>query len=742
MQILWQMYPLLLLQVINDSTGCSVSCACRWKNGKQTVECENKGLIEIPDGLDPETQVLDFPGNKLSKLSKDLFLKKKLINLQRVYLPNCKIKSVHRDTFKGLTNLVELDLSGNLLESVPTTSFPGCPSLMKLTLSMNPITAVKESAFESLTQLNNLELSYCKISDIEEGAFHGLHSLEWLHLDNNRLKTIPGRRTLPDYVKGVDLEKNIWECDCHISDLAAWLREFGSLLSVEPVCYGPPRLASRAIKSIPEMGLACLPNISPTSFYLELGEGKNVSLSCHVQAVPEATVSWWFQGEVLHNDTMIAPGVHLIYYIEEGNENKRSELFIYNADADDNGTYICNADNAAGTSQSNFTIRIILKENPIVIIVSVPFEYFLYAIVGFGILGVFVLIAAVIMIMKCRRRNRRMKKLNQTEEIMMQYEQNGSKLGEGVKSLSNSLKDAGGKGTAKTIGIRKRAAGSTRKRSNFLQPASGRARKCWKAAEGTQYTEHCYLIHVVCAAISCIIDPECYPVDYGLPKLPCRTQLGCEGYYRTLPSNRMKRHSAANPVRRASREADFLTRTRNPPSQGPSLPLEDCPEAMAPSFSPYCPSQWPACVPANVHVMNPNLGVHPDPNLRIDPGRGVRFDPNLGVHPEPNLGIDPGRGVRFDPSLGVHLDPNLGVHPDPNIGRGVRFDPNARFSQQQCLPKRSASAQTDECEECDVSGVKQGVIVNASESPNTDDDVNEGLTESPDEGYGGEPSVV
>ncbi|XP_074037571.1 uncharacterized protein [Leptinotarsa decemlineata] len=741
MQILWQMYPVLVLQLVKEgSAACSEFCACRWKNGKQTVECENKNLSEIPEGLDPETQVLDFSGNRLNKLGKELFLKKQLVNLQRVYLSNCRIKSVHRDTFKGLTNLVELDLSDNILETVPSGSFLGCPSLMKLLLNSNPITSLKKASFEYLGQLNNLELSNCKLTEVEEGAFQGMHSLEWLFLANNQLKTIPGRRTIPDYIKGVDLEKNPWECDCHLTDLAAWLRSFKSLLAVDPVCSGPPRLARQPIKSIAPSDLACLPSVSPTSFYLELGEGKNVSLLCHVHAVPEASVSWWMDGEMLRNDTMVAPGVHLIYYVEEGTENKRSELFIYNANSDDNGTFVCNADNPAGTAQANFTIRIVLKENPIVIIVSFPLEYVLCAVVGLSVLGLLVLVGVTVMIVKCRRRDSRRRKLEKTEEMVIQYQHNGGKLGESVKSLSDSLKHL----NTQTVNRREqdmtayevqscemipnRAPVSPSHAANQVKsPASLRGfpleqnpdiiNGCRREGDGEDHRnqevykgEFVKAVQFPIARLResteildggrCIVDPEGYPIDFGLPKVPCRTQM-CEGYYRTLPSNRMKRHSAANPFRRISREAEFLSRSVDSPyenqidvrytadgypaknsSQGPSHQRENMVDPI-PTFRSV---QWPTYVPANIHVMNPSSTPQLNPTLICD----------------------------------------------------INF----------VSTKRSASAQTDESDECAEISTVRRCSVNSETAASNDNSnnqmatVNEVLTESPDEGYEGEPSVV
>ncbi|CAG9826182.1 unnamed protein product [Diabrotica balteata] len=679
MQISTRMYLILFLQLIKEAVACPTYCACIWKNGKQTVECKKKNLLEIPEGLDPSTQVLDFSGNKIGSLYKDMFHKKQLVNLQRLFLSNSLIKSVDKSAFEGLTNLVELDLSSNLIDTIPSEAFIRCRSLMKLTLTSNPITALKKRSFEHLTQLNTLELSDCNISEIEEGAFQGLHSLEWLHLGGNRLKTIAGRRTLPEYVKGIELEKNSWECDCHIQDLARWLKDFKSLLSVEPVCQGPSRLASRSIRSIPIAELACLPNITPTSFYLELGEGKNVSLTCHVHAIPEATVSWWFQGEMLQNDTMVAPGIHLIYYVEEGTENKRSELFIYNANADDNGTFICNAENTAGSSQANFTIRIILKENPIVIEVLFPFEYILIAIVGIAVLGVSVLLALIALIIKCRRNNKRRKKLSCRRE------------GDGEDHQKMEMYA-----------------------NEFPQPLQipiARLRESTEFLDGGR----------------CIIDSEGYPVDYGLPKIPCRTvpnQFAAEAYYRTLPSNRLKRHSAANPFRRISREAEFLSRSVDSPYYdnsvdvrytadgyparaqipGSQYPIESVMDTISPSSLPYCTVAWPTCVPANIHIINSNV----------------------------------------NPSLNPNLNPNL--------------NPSLNVAYQQCLSRRSASAQTDnDSGECIEQPFLSGSRVNINNPSNNtnnnnnsepavsseqNDTMSELLTESPDEGYEGEPSVV
>lgn len=418
---------LTFFALFSFSGACPDLCTCKWKSGKQTVECVDKGFLAIPEGIDPGTQVLEFSRNNVEALEKELFLNLDLTNLQKIYMSDCGISSIHERTFAGLTNLVELDLSNNLIGAVPTESFVDCPSLMRLTLNSNPIGVVHKAAFASLSFLTTLELRNCEISKVEEGAFQGLHSLEWLHLNGNKLTALQGPRVLPESLKGVELQGNTWQCDCHILDLREWLLTFNVPQTIEPMCNGPQSHKGRSIKLVPTPELACLPDVSPTSFYLELGEGRNVSLLCHVRAIPEATVSWWFRGQMLQNDSLVAPGMRLLYYVDEGGQDKRSELLIFNARTEDNGTYVCNAENFAGRSEANFTVRIVLKEEPVVIIVSFPFEYLMAIVAGAAALALILTVITIASILRCRRNRRRQQKRQQTKEIALHYQQNSSK---------------------------------------------------------------------------------------------------------------------------------------------------------------------------------------------------------------------------------------------------------------------------------------------------------------------------
>lgn len=307
----------VILVVVAESNACPSPCICKWKGGKQTAECGNHNLEIIPNGIDINTQVLNFSYNALSVLQSERFLKMELVNLQKIFISNNQLIRINARAFRGLSNLVELDLSENLLTNVPTGTFQDYPSLMRLSLNGNPIKEVKTSAFKYLSYLTTLELSNCQISLIEDEAFVGMDNLEWLKLDGNRIKNIRGTHILPSQsLNGISLHGNRWTCDCKLIDTYLWLNMYQiPQQQEEPKCFEPSKLQGNPIKSLNHDDLACVPEITPTTLYLEIAENKNISLECKIKARPEAVIYWYFQGHILQNDTVVAPNIHLYYFI-------------------------------------------------------------------------------------------------------------------------------------------------------------------------------------------------------------------------------------------------------------------------------------------------------------------------------------------------------------------------------------------------------------------------------------------
>lgn len=85
------------------------------------------------------------------------------------------------------------------------------------------------------------------------------------------------------HFRDLTLHQNRWHCDCHLLALHNWLQNFTVPNSVEPRCHSPPRLINEPIKALAPTEFACIPKVSPTSMYLEVIEGKNMSLVCTIE---------------------------------------------------------------------------------------------------------------------------------------------------------------------------------------------------------------------------------------------------------------------------------------------------------------------------------------------------------------------------------------------------------------------------------------------------------------------------
>ena len=80
------------------------------------------------------------------------------------------------------------------------------------------------------------------------------------------------------------LHQNDWFCDCHVLELHYWLQNFTKMPN-SPKCDEPRRLAGEEIKSLQPNEFACKPEVSPTSMFLEVVVGKNMSLICNVEVI-------------------------------------------------------------------------------------------------------------------------------------------------------------------------------------------------------------------------------------------------------------------------------------------------------------------------------------------------------------------------------------------------------------------------------------------------------------------------
>ena len=79
---------------------CPDECSCKWKNGKQTVECVNASLKAIPEVFDADTQVLDLSKNFIPVLPERIFVRLELPNLQKVFISQSSVRRVEDHCFR------------------------------------------------------------------------------------------------------------------------------------------------------------------------------------------------------------------------------------------------------------------------------------------------------------------------------------------------------------------------------------------------------------------------------------------------------------------------------------------------------------------------------------------------------------------------------------------------------------------------------------------------------------------
>ncbi|KAJ6647749.1 Leucine-rich repeat-containing protein 4 [Pseudolycoriella hygida] len=364
----WTISFVLLTSIISVRSTvaeCPRLCECKWKSGKESVLCLNANLTGVPSELDAGTQVLDLTGNEISSIPQDTFRSANLINLQRVFIAKCRLKSIERYAFRKLINLVEVDLSYNMLTAIPSHAFDSTPELRELKIVANPITRISNEAFIHVPQLVRLELSNCRIAELEARAFAGLEaSLEWLKLDGNRLAEVNAATlTSLQNLHGLELSGNPWNCSCSLRPLREWMIKDNIPYDVPPICKNPTRLTTKSWDKIDLDDFACVPHILASDIKAHGMEGRNITMSCVVGGIPEPNVRWMLRNRVIANltgNSALPAAQGRKMYLANLQQNE-SNLTILTAEVQDAGIYTCAAENKAGLVEASVTLAISRK---------------------------------------------------------------------------------------------------------------------------------------------------------------------------------------------------------------------------------------------------------------------------------------------------------------------------------------------------------------------------------------------
>ncbi|XP_045327482.1 toll-like receptor 7 isoform X1 [Leopardus geoffroyi] len=179
----------------------------------KSLYLDGNQLLEIPEGLPPNLQLLSLEANSIFCIMKNNLTE--LTNIEKLYLgQNCYFRNpcnvsffIEKDAFLSLKNLKLLSLKDNNITYVPTT----LPStLTELHLYNNAIAKIQEDDFHNLNQLQILDLggncprcynvpfpcTPCENNSplqIHMKAFDALTELQVLRLYSNSLQHVPQR---------------------------------------------------------------------------------------------------------------------------------------------------------------------------------------------------------------------------------------------------------------------------------------------------------------------------------------------------------------------------------------------------------------------------------------------------------------------------------------------------------------------------------------------------------------------
>ncbi|TSM44104.1 Asporin [Bagarius yarrelli] len=245
----------------NFITDCPFGCQCL----KRVVQCSDLGLVTVPRDIPADTLMIDLQNNDIAEIKEDDFKKLSNLYISKIHpkafqnteklrllylsynlltqipenLPknilelrihDNKISRIQKDAFKGLQSLHVLEMSANpiansgialgafndmatlylrIAEAKLTAVPKDLPSsLTELHLDYNKIAKVEVEDFIRYKHLLRLGLGFNQIKFVENGSLSYVPKVREIHLDNNKLKTIPPGLNTLKYLQVVYLHAN------------------------------------------------------------------------------------------------------------------------------------------------------------------------------------------------------------------------------------------------------------------------------------------------------------------------------------------------------------------------------------------------------------------------------------------------------------------------------------------------------------------------------------------------------
>lgn len=396
-------------------------------SGKKSALCNNAEHSRVPTTLSTDLQILFLNENQINYVNREEFYRNGLEHLQRIYLKNSNVSAVHKDAFKNLKILVEIDLSENRIERIEKDTFNGNERLRILYLYGNPIKRLIGDQFPFLPHLRTLDMHDCQMVEVDRTAFRHLDQLEFLSLKNNSIPHLHATTFAQmQSLKTLILDENPWNCDCRLRKFRVWYVKTNAN-NKKLVCRLPQKFENKHWDAIEESYFGCLPTVELITDHNVQTEADigitNVSFSCLVSGDPRPDVIWELNsnplpdgfnvvtettsGSTTSSSTTSTSSSGTLNNVDWDSEDNHggavtwSNLTILNVTSYDSGTYTCRASNLVGDASRNATLFLPEVVERVIVKTHETFWYFGLIIGTFG--TIFALIFISVTVCYCRK---------------------------------------------------------------------------------------------------------------------------------------------------------------------------------------------------------------------------------------------------------------------------------------------------------------------------------------------------
>ena len=331
-------------------------------------------------------RVLDLSHNNIHTLSDNNF--RWVPGLKQLIFRDNVIKHIDPNAFAEVTHLDILDFSTNFIAIVPTKSLKNFHYIGVLDLSNNHISKLGTGSFSSIkvSELRISQVSTLQLVDrhafinlemletlsmfgnralmfVDKEAFYNVPKLEQLWLQGNNMSSFHGNivDSLPS-LQILDFRDNPIHCDCNIHWMLDYLHNTDqynlTVTSLEEfTCAQPSNYTGFPLRNITDISKTCPPRILPYfpryNYYIL---GHPATFHCRAVGQP-AIKTFWKSITIGGHVTILHPG-------DRGGSRNHitvdamGSLYLVYLKRSDQGTYICVASNAAGTTQRLAYVRV------------------------------------------------------------------------------------------------------------------------------------------------------------------------------------------------------------------------------------------------------------------------------------------------------------------------------------------------------------------------------------------------